>query len=80
MRFILYFILYGILFYAIWFFFPDAFNKLVTYAGDVFQFLRGIIAQIIEKITNGSAATPAVPTPPAAPAASFLLGFLVRKN
>lgn len=79
MRFITYFILYGILFYAIWFFFPDQFAKLVNFTGEVFQFLRGIIAQIIEKLGNTSGTAPATPAAPAAPAASMLLGFLVRK-
>lgn len=75
MRFILYFFLYGILFYAIWFFYPEGFTKLVSWAGNVFEFIRGIVAQIIEKITQNSTTTT-----PAAPAASYLLGLLVRKN
>ncbi len=50
MRFILNFIFYGVLFYAISLIFPDAFHTLVGWANAIYEFLRDIILQLIEKI------------------------------
>lgn len=49
MRFILGFIFFGILFYAIWHFFPETFSTLVTWAGNIFQFFGDLIERIIAK-------------------------------
>jgi hypothetical protein len=40
MRFIFQFIFFGLLFYAIYAFFPEAFLKLVTWAADLFDFIK----------------------------------------
>lgn len=46
MRFILNFIFYGILFYAIYLAFPEAFMKLVSWANTIYEFLRDIFVQL----------------------------------
>lgn len=43
MRFIWNFIFFGILFYLIWWLFPDAFMTLVSWANHVVNFLRDLI-------------------------------------
>lgn len=50
MRFILNFFLFGILFYLIYVFFPDAFHTLVSWADTVYNFFRDIILGIKEKV------------------------------
>lgn len=50
LRFILNFILFGILFYLIWRFFPEAFDKLVSWAGDVFDFVKNLFTSTVEKL------------------------------
>lgn len=52
MRFILNFIFYGILFYCIWYFFPDAFAKLITWAGATFDFLKNLVTEISNKFKD----------------------------
>lgn len=50
MRFIFNFILYGILFYLIYLFFPDAFATLVGWAQSVVEFLQDLYFHIAEKV------------------------------
>lgn len=49
LRFILNFFLFGILFYLIYLFFPDAFQTLVSWAHQVYEFFREVFAQISER-------------------------------
>lgn len=46
MRFILNFIFFGVLFYAIYLAFPDAFFTMVGWANDIYEFLRDIFLQL----------------------------------
>lgn len=57
MRFIWNFFFFGILFYLIWMFFPDAFNTLVSWANHVVDFLRDLIISLWNKFQ------PTVPMP-----------------
>lgn len=54
MRFILNFIFFGLLFYLIYLFFPDAFNTLVSWANNTYDFLRDIVLKISEKFKGES--------------------------
>lgn len=49
MRFILNFIFFGVLFYVIYLFFPDAFHTLVGWANGIYEFLRDIFMQLTGK-------------------------------
>lgn len=64
MRFILNFFFFGLLFYLIWMFFPDAFQTLVGWANQVFAFFKDLFMGISDKIQHHQA-PPATPTPPA---------------
>lgn len=74
MRFIINFILYGILFYIIYLYFPDAFKTLVGWVDQVFAFLRDLFLGLWAKFqaTNPS-------HPESEPAHSLLLFSLFRK-
>lgn len=64
MRFILNFIFFGVLFYAIYVAFPDAFHTLVSWADKIYEFLRVILLQLLEKaqqLTHLSSPAPAAP-------------------
>lgn len=50
MRFILNFIFFGVLFYAIYLIFPDAFHTLVGWANSIYEFIRDIILQLSSKV------------------------------
>lgn len=39
-RFLIRFVLFGLLFYGIWFFFPDAFKIMVSWAQGLFDFVE----------------------------------------
>lgn len=72
-RFIINFILFGLLFYAIWLFFPEAFAKLTTWAGDLFTYVRELFNQIGEKLKT----EPAQPkTTTVTPALLFLYHWI----
>lgn len=49
MRFILNFIFFGVLFYAIYLIFPDTFHTLVGWANGIYEFIRDVVLQIIDK-------------------------------
>lgn len=49
MKFIFNFILYGIIFYALWLFFPDAFHTLVSWADKTFALVKDLANQIMER-------------------------------
>lgn len=50
MRFILNFFLFGILFYLISMFFPEAFNTLVSWAAHVYGFFHDLVMQVVDKV------------------------------
>jgi len=50
MRFILNFILFGVLFYIIFLAFPDAFFTMVGWANKIYEFLKGMYLQFSEKV------------------------------
>ena len=60
MRFIFNFILYGVLFYAIYLAFPEAFMKMVGWAHSIYEFVRDIVIQLFNKLQEfrGSKAEP----------------------
>jgi hypothetical protein len=62
MRFIFNFIFFGILFYLIYLFFPDAFHKLVTWAGELVEMIRAAWANLMDKMGYNS--HPVAPTSP----------------
>lgn len=57
MRFILGFIFFGILFYAIWYFFPETFSTLASWAGNVFDFIKDFVNEIVDRFHS----TPSTP-------------------
>ena len=50
MRFLLNFFFYGLLFFLIYLFFPEAFNTLVSWANETYIFLRDLIQQAIGSV------------------------------
>jgi len=59
MRFIINFIFFGILFYIIYLFFPDAFQTLVGWANQTYEFIKDIVLQITDKARSKEAITTA---------------------
>jgi len=70
MRFIFNFIFFGLLFFVIWHFFPDAFTKLVVWAGDVYDFLSELVQKIVDYVSpllhKTATNAPVAPEPPKA--------------
>lgn len=62
MRFIFNFIFFGILFYIIYLFFPDAFATLVSWVAKVYEFLRDIFMQVYEKLVGWKKGDTSTPT------------------
>lgn len=58
MRFIWNFIFFGILFYLIWMFFPDAFMTLVGWANHIVAFFRDLFSGVAEKVQQHSTSAP----------------------
>ena len=60
MRFIFNFIFFGILFFLIWHYFPDAFQTMVSWAESAFNFMRELVLWITQKlgVGNGTGSTP----------------------
>ena len=52
MRFIFNFVFFGLLFYIIFLFFPDAFHTLVNWAGQVYEFFKELTVEITKKINS----------------------------
>lgn len=68
MRFILNFIFFGILFYLIHLFFPEAFNTLVGWCDKIYIFFKDLFMSLYERFYQNQGTTSAPPaTPPAAP-------------
>lgn len=65
MRFIIHLILFALLAYALWLYLPDVFQTIVSWIGQIFDWMRGLIEQLTGK-------KPATPTPePEAPKAIY---------
>lgn len=54
MRFIIGFIFFGLLFYAIWFYFPETFQTLVSWVAKIFDFIHQAVESIAEKINSNT--------------------------
>lgn len=65
MRFIFYFVFFGLLFYIISMYFPEAFQTLVSWAATVFNFIHDLVVTIVDKINawTGKPVHPAQPIP-----------------
>lgn len=57
MRFILNFIFFGILFYVIYLFFPDAFHTLVSWANNAYEYLRDLFSELSGKVQKKEQST-----------------------
>lgn len=53
-RFIFNFFLFGLLFFLIWRFFPQAFETLVGWASAVYDFFAALIQQLTDRISSHS--------------------------
>ncbi|MCB1113067.1 MAG: hypothetical protein H7A37_10805 [Chlamydiales bacterium] len=51
-KFIVNFVFFGLLFYAIYIFFPDAFEKLVSWVSALYNFLVDLVQSIVEKVSE----------------------------
>lgn len=49
MRFIFNFFFFGLLFYLIYLFFPDAFHTLVSWVNEVYLFFKDLVNQGVDK-------------------------------
>ena len=58
MRFLLNFFFFGITFYLIWMFFPDAFLTLVNWANHVVEFFRELLYWIIPQNSKSNPNNP----------------------
>jgi hypothetical protein len=67
MRFIFYFFFFGLLFYVIWLYFPEAFQTLVSWAGKVYTFLHDLVVNLIEKINSMTSTSKTPPVNPETP-------------
>ena len=68
MRFILYFIFFGLLFYVIYLYFPETFQTLVSWAGKVYNFLYNLGVNLVDKVNSwGTSSHPTAPTHPVTP-------------
>lgn len=67
LRFILNFILFGILFYLIYLFFPEAFATLVSWANKTYEFLRDVFIALGNRVNDwrGKPSGEGVPEPKA---------------
>lgn len=59
MRFIIGFIFFALLFYSIWFYFPETFQTMVSWVAKVFEFIRGAVESITEKVSSATSHTAA---------------------
>ena len=61
MRFILGFIFFGLLFYAMSVYMPDAFQTLVSWAAKTFDYLKDLGQTLVDKFGASSSTPPEVP-------------------
>lgn len=73
MRFILNFIFFGILFYLIYIYFPDAFHTLVSWVSKIYDFFKELIIEAYNRSANWRHESPSTPAPSHE---AFLLPFL----
>lgn len=52
MRFLFNFVLFGLIYFAIYYYFPDAFHTLVEWVAKIFDFLKDVITALVEKLNN----------------------------
>ena len=52
MRFIFNFIFFGVLFYAIYLFMPEAFATLVSWASKIYEFLSELVSSVFKSLSN----------------------------
>lgn len=52
MRFIIGFIFFGLLFYAISIYFPETFHTLVEWAGNIFSYIKHLFEQLTSKASS----------------------------
>ncbi len=57
MRFIIGFIFFGVLFYAISLYFPETFQTLVSWAAKTFNFIHDLFNQLSEKFSHTGTST-----------------------
>ena len=74
-RFILNFIFFGVLFYAIAHFFPDAFERLVQWAEKVYTFFADLITTFINWVSEHTKSDKTVPEK--TPSAIFAIQQLI---
>lgn len=55
-RFIFNFIFFGLLFFLISHYFPDAFATMVGWVSQLFAFLQGLVMQLVEALRGGKPA------------------------
>lgn len=65
MRIILSFIVIGLIYYAIYLYFPDFFSQLVAIAQKLFSYIHEGFNSIVNWAHQPLSTTPASPTPPA---------------
>jgi hypothetical protein len=65
MRFLFNFFFFGLLFYAIWFFFPEAFSTLLHGAQTVFNYIKEMFGALMDKINPSKTPTSAPEANPA---------------
>ena len=81
MRFIFNFFLFGIIFYLIYLFFPDAFTTLVSWANKTVEFFQEVFVPLSEKSNAWRGQETATPAEaPAIPPHQALLLFLGLLN
>lgn len=64
LRFILNFILFGVLFYAIYLAFPDAFFTMVGWANNIYELLKDLFMQLSDKLQEYRGSKTESQTPP----------------
>ena len=62
MKFIFNFIFFGLLFYVIWYYFPDAFSTLLRAAEASVTYLKEIGSALIEKLSTLGSSTLTTPS------------------
>lgn len=60
-KFIFNFIFFGVLFYAIWLFFPDAFKTLTDWAGNIYNVLIDLGTAVVDYVSELTKPTPHQP-------------------
>jgi len=77
MRFIFNFFFFGVLFYLIWMFFPDAFSTLVSWANHFVAYAKEVIMGLGDKMQGVMPEAGKHPAP-VPPASSLLLPMIMR--